>query len=75
MTCLTLPAIVRVMNENNQYVTLRELARTTRLPARWLQREADSKSIPCLRAGKRRMFDIAAVMKALADRQAEEVHR
>jgi hypothetical protein len=60
------------MHEQSKFVTLSELARATRLPARWLQREADAGRLPCLRAGRRRMFDLAAVLAALAKRQQGE---
>lgn len=35
----------------------------------WLRREADAGRLPCIRAGRLRMFDLAAVLKALAERQ------
>lgn len=54
-----------------KFVTLRELAQAIRLPARWLRREAEAGRIPCLHAGRRRMFDPAAVLNALTDRQAK----
>jgi hypothetical protein len=50
-------------------LTLHELAERTGLPAAWLKREADAGRLPCIRAGRMRMFDLAAVLKALADRQ------
>jgi len=58
-----------------KYIPVQELARALRLPAAWLRREADAGRLPCIRAGKRRMFDIEAVVKALADRQATESTR
>ncbi len=54
-----------------QYIRLEELAQTTRLPAAWLKREADAGRLPCIRAGRLRMFDLAAVLKALADQQVK----
>jgi hypothetical protein len=56
-----------------KYIRADELARATRLPAAWLRREADAGRLPCIRAGRRRMFDLAAVLKALADRQGSGV--
>jgi hypothetical protein len=50
-------------------LTLHELAERTGLPAAWLKREADMDRLPCIRAGRLRMFDLAAVLKVLADRQ------
>jgi len=58
-----------------KYLRLGELARATRLPAAWLRREADAGRLPCIRAGRQRMFDLAAVLKALADRQESGVSR
>jgi hypothetical protein len=51
-----------------KYLRVDELARATRLPAAWLKREADAGRLPCIRAGRLRMFDLVTVLKALADR-------
>lgn len=51
-------------------ISLHRLAERTGLPAAWLKREADAGRLPCIRAGRRRMFYMAAVLKALADRAA-----
>ena len=56
-------------------LTLDQLSDCTGLPAAWLKREADAGRLPCIRAGRRRMFDLAAVLKALAERQESEVAR
>ncbi len=53
-------------------LTLNELAEHTGLPAAWLKREADAGRLPCIRAGRRRMFDLVAVMSALTARQKSE---
>jgi hypothetical protein len=45
------------------------------LPAAWLKREADAGRLPHIRAGRLRMFNLAAVMQALADRQESKVAR
>ncbi len=58
-----------------QYIRLEALAKATRLPAAWLRREADAGRLPCIRAGRRRMFDLIAVQKALAERQEGGVPR
>ena len=58
-----------------KYLRLTELAKETRLPAAWLRREADAGRLPCIRAGKVRMFDPAAVTEALAERQKSGVAR
>ncbi len=57
---------------DTQYLRLDELARATRLPITWLRREADAGRLPCIRAGRQRMFDLGAVRQALADRQEKE---
>jgi hypothetical protein len=60
---------------NAKLLTLHKLAERTGLPAAWLRREADAGRLPCIRAGRLRMFDLAAVLKALADRQESGVAR
>lgn len=54
---------------------MNKLAERTGLPAAWLKREADAGRLPCIRAGRQRMFDLAAVLKALAERQESGVSR
>jgi len=49
---------------------LNGLALELRLPIEWLSSEADAARIPCLRIGRRRLFNIDAVRHALADRAA-----
>ncbi len=56
-------------------LSLNELAERTGLPAAWLKREADAGRLPCIRAGRRRMFDLGAVLSALAERQKSGVAR
>lgn len=51
------------------FTSLRRTAAHLGLPVAWLRREADAARLPCLRAGRRRMFDIDAVAAALAERQ------
>jgi hypothetical protein len=53
-------------------LTLHNLAERTGLPAAWLKREADAGRLPCIRAGRRRMFDLDAVLKTLAARTERE---
>jgi Helix-turn-helix domain len=50
-------------------LTLHQLAEHTGLPVAWLRREADAGRLPCIRAGRRRMFDLEAVLKALGHQQ------
>jgi excisionase family DNA binding protein len=49
-------------------VSINELADRTGLPVAWLRREAEAGRIPSTQAGRRRFFDTAAVLKALANR-------
>ncbi len=54
---------------DSKLLTVHELAERTGLPAAWLRREADAGRLPCIRAGRLRVFDLEAVLKALAERQ------
>jgi hypothetical protein len=47
------------------------LARHLKISLRWLRAECDAGRIPCLRAGKRRFFSLAAVREALVKRAAD----
>jgi hypothetical protein len=58
------------MNHTTSLLTLTELAVALRVPENWLQAEADAGRIPCLRAGKRCRFALAAVEAALVHRAA-----
>lgn len=60
---------------DEKLLSLNQLSDHTGLPAAWLRREADAGRIPCIRAGRRRMFNTAAVLKVLAERQNPEVAR
>jgi excisionase family DNA binding protein len=51
-------------------LTLNRLAAELRLPRDWLRREAKAGRLPCLRVGRRLVFNLAAVEQALADRAA-----
>jgi hypothetical protein len=48
--------------------TLNRLANELKLPKDWLREEATAGRLPCLRIGKRLLFNIGAVKQALADR-------
>ena len=50
-------------------ITLNDLAERTGLPVAWLKREADEGRLPCIRAGRLRMFDFDTVRKAIAELQ------
>jgi len=57
-------------------VSLPALSDLTGIPMAWLRRESDSGRLPCLRVGRRRMFDPEAVRKALAkSRSRKEASR
>ena len=43
-------------------------ARHLRLPVSWLKAEADAGRLPCVRAGRRLLFNVAAVAALLAER-------
>ena len=49
---------------------LRGLARRLRLPAAWLEAEAKAGRIPCLRAGRRTLYNPEAVERVLLERAA-----
>jgi len=55
------------------YLRLSQLAHATRLPAAWLKREADAGRLPCVRAGRRLMFNLDAVVRALDARRESKV--
>lgn len=48
------------------------LARRLRVPASWLRSEADAGRLPCLRAGRRYLFDAYTVERVLLARAAAE---
>lgn len=60
---------------NARLLTINQLAESTGLSVAWLKREADAGRLPCIRAGRRRMFDLAAVLDALAERRESGVPR
>jgi excisionase family DNA binding protein len=43
-------------------------ARLLGVPEAWLKREAREGRVPCLRAGRRLLFDVSAVEQALSER-------
>lgn len=52
--------------------SLSRTATTLGIPISWLKREAEAGRVPCLRAGRRFLFDIEAVAKTLSERSAAE---
>ena len=51
-------------------VGLSRLAAELRLPRNWLKQEAQAGRLPCLRVGRRLLFNRVAVEQVLADRAA-----
>ena len=49
-----------------ELLDLGRVARRIGVTRQWLRAEADAGRIPCLRAGKRYLFNLAAVKDALA---------
>lgn len=69
-----LPALsyIRGMeNASHTLLNLRQLARRLGVPADWVRRQAIAGSIPCLKAGRRLLFNAEAVEAALAKAAAE----
>ena len=57
---------------SSEFITLKQVTRTTGLPKAWLRSEADARRLPCIRAGRVRMFDTEAVRQALETLQWQE---
>jgi excisionase family DNA binding protein len=51
-------------------VTIHRLAYRLKLPAPWLRAQAEAGKIPCLKVGRRVLFNPAAVERALAEMAA-----
>ncbi|MFO0933089.1 MAG: hypothetical protein U1E39_10315 [Planctomycetota bacterium] len=52
-------------------LTLRPTARAVGVPASWLAEEAKAGRIPCLQIGRRRLFNVVAVRRAVLERAGE----
>jgi hypothetical protein len=50
------------------YISAMELASELGLPLAWLKTEAKAGRIPSLRVGRRQLFNVESVRRALADR-------
>jgi len=59
------------MQNADELMNVHGVARVLRLPVTWLMAEADKGALPCLRIGRRRLFNIRAVKAALAERAAQ----
>lgn len=58
------------MEHTPSLLTLHELARRLRVSASWLREESDAGRIPCLKAGRRRLYNLEAIERVLAIRAA-----
>jgi hypothetical protein len=54
----------------NDLLTLPRLAARLRLPRAWLRDEAVAGRLPCLRVGRKLLFDLSTVERVLAERAA-----
>ena len=52
-------------------ITLNRLAAELKLSKDWLRQEAIAGRLPCLRIGRKLLFNLSAVNQALADRAAK----
>ena len=55
-----------------ELLSLARMARRLGVTQDWLRAEADAGRVPCLRAGKRHLFNAAAVQEALAVQAAKQ---
>ena len=60
------------MENETKLLTVVALARVLRIPATWLKSEALAGRLPCLRVGRRMLFNRDAVEVALLERAAKE---
>ena len=56
----------------SELLNLNQLARRLGITKKWLKTEADNGRLPCLKAGRRYLFNLEAVNMALLKRTAEE---
>ena len=54
--------------KHETFISLQELAQSLGLPAAWLKTEAEAGRIPCLRAGRRLLFNAEVVEQTLMER-------
>lgn len=58
--------------ETQQLFSIHGLSLALQLPRIWLANEADAGRIPCLRIGRRRLFNLEAVRRVLAELRLPE---
>ena len=54
----------------NDLLTLHRLAANLKLPRSWLREEARAGRIPCLKVGRKLLFNLSTVEAVLAERAA-----
>lgn len=57
-----------VVTDHDTLASAHSAARRFGLPAKWLLAEAREGRLPCLRAGRRILFSVRAIERALIDR-------
>jgi hypothetical protein len=57
--------------ETKSFIPIDVLATKLAIPQTWLRTEADAARIPCLKIGRRRLFDLDTVRRVLTERAAE----
>jgi len=61
-----------VADISTRFVSLHQLARSCGLPMAWLEAEAKARRLPCLRVGRRLMFNPDLVKQSLIERSTTE---
>ena len=59
----------------NKLANINGLAYALKISRNWLKAEADEGRIPFLKAGKKRLFNIEAVRRVLAQRAANSIEK
>lgn len=54
----------------SELLSMARMARRIGVTQQWLQEQADAGNVPCLKAGKRYLFNAVAVQEALAAKAA-----
>lgn len=67
-----LPPILPDVQPTPRYLSVSQLARQLGLPVSWLRDQAREGHLPCLRVGRRLMFDVRAVQAVLEARAQEQ---
>lgn len=59
---------------DSTFIALRQAASRLGVPIAWLRDEAEGGRVPCLRAGRRLLFNVDQVRSALKERAKEAAH-